>query len=300
MNITQDTLQLIKGALGNPSDVLGKTITTSTGLVAYDLQAPAKNLYPVVTPIRNRLPRVGGIVLAPFMLVGAWVRRRSVDFGPFLTYAVVLFTFSAIVSAVHVPGGTFIHSASALAPHSYVLAPEGIAAAAGWVATRRRSWDAGRASRVFGGAAFAFALVVGLAGTLSIHITWDRGRQELMDVATALDEAGSPPSDRVMSIDAASTRYWTGHGGVVLVNDPLATIEQVARAYDIRWLILDRSDAVPAVAPILDGDARPTWVGPALIDSRGIDARVQWGLYPVCTSAGDSRCSAATAERSSP
>lgn len=34
--------------------------TTGTGLVAYDLQAPAKNLYPVSTPIRNRIPRVGG------------------------------------------------------------------------------------------------------------------------------------------------------------------------------------------------------------------------------------------------
>jgi hypothetical protein len=39
---------------------LNKVISTSTGLVAYDLQAPAKNLYPVATPIRNRVPRVGG------------------------------------------------------------------------------------------------------------------------------------------------------------------------------------------------------------------------------------------------
>lgn len=39
---------------------LAKTISTATGLVGYDLQAPAKNLYPVVTPIRNRLPRVAG------------------------------------------------------------------------------------------------------------------------------------------------------------------------------------------------------------------------------------------------
>jgi hypothetical protein len=39
---------------------LKKTITTGTGLVAYDLQAPAKNLYPVNTPLRNRIPRVGG------------------------------------------------------------------------------------------------------------------------------------------------------------------------------------------------------------------------------------------------
>jgi hypothetical protein len=60
MNPTQDTLDLVKGALASPDDRIAKTISTGTGLVAYDLQAPAKNLYPVVTPIRNSLPRVGG------------------------------------------------------------------------------------------------------------------------------------------------------------------------------------------------------------------------------------------------
>lgn len=60
MNPTQDTLDLVKGALRTPDDTITKLISTSTGLVAFDLQAPAKNLYPVVTPIRNSLPRVGG------------------------------------------------------------------------------------------------------------------------------------------------------------------------------------------------------------------------------------------------
>jgi hypothetical protein len=60
MNPTQDTIDLVKGALNTPDDRIAKTTSTSTGLVAYDLQVPAKNLYPVVTPIRNALPRVGG------------------------------------------------------------------------------------------------------------------------------------------------------------------------------------------------------------------------------------------------
>jgi hypothetical protein len=60
MNPTQDTIDLVKGALASPDDHIAKTISTGTALVAYDLQAPAKNLYPVVTPIRNLLPRVGG------------------------------------------------------------------------------------------------------------------------------------------------------------------------------------------------------------------------------------------------
>lgn len=60
MSTTQDTLTLLKAALAKADDSIQKTVSTATGLVAYDLQAPAKNLYPVNTPIRNVLPRVGG------------------------------------------------------------------------------------------------------------------------------------------------------------------------------------------------------------------------------------------------
>src|SRR5580658_6180316 len=59
-SITQESLVLLKRALATPDDTLTKSISTATGLVAYDLQAPAKNLYPFVTPIRNVMPRVGG------------------------------------------------------------------------------------------------------------------------------------------------------------------------------------------------------------------------------------------------
>ena len=58
--ITQESLELLKGALAQPNDLLAKSISTASGLLAYDLQAPAKNLYPFVTPIRNVMPRVGG------------------------------------------------------------------------------------------------------------------------------------------------------------------------------------------------------------------------------------------------
>ena len=52
-SLSAETLKLAKAAL------LQKNITISTGLTAYDLQAPAKNLYPTITPIRNSIPRVG-------------------------------------------------------------------------------------------------------------------------------------------------------------------------------------------------------------------------------------------------
>src|SRR5262249_16625763 len=59
-SITQESLALLKGALAQPNDALAKSISTATGLLAFDLQAPAKNLYPFVTPIRNVIPRIAG------------------------------------------------------------------------------------------------------------------------------------------------------------------------------------------------------------------------------------------------
>lgn len=67
---TQETLELLKTALGKTDPAIlqkaGWTQSNSatSGLTAYDLEAPAKTLYPVITPLRNMLPRVsarGGI-----------------------------------------------------------------------------------------------------------------------------------------------------------------------------------------------------------------------------------------------
>jgi hypothetical protein len=59
-NPSEDIAREIMQLAGMRPDNIEKAITTGTGLVAYDLQAPAKNLYPVNTPIIKMLPRVGG------------------------------------------------------------------------------------------------------------------------------------------------------------------------------------------------------------------------------------------------
>jgi hypothetical protein len=221
---------------------------------------------------------VAGFVLAPFMLIGTWARRRSIDFGPFFAYAFLLFAFSTIVSAIHVPGGTFIHSAVALAPHSYVLALEGIAVGVAWIAARRPKWHEPSAIRVFTGAAVVFAVGTAFLGTMFVHNAWVESRDKFLRVGQALRGAGAAATDRVMSIDAAGTKYWTGYGGVVLVNDPPPTIEAVARAYDIRWLVLDREDSVESLAPVLDGRERLAWLGSPILTE---GSPLRFAVYPV-------------------
>jgi len=59
------TLDTFKVAMTNPmtsdslsSETLKKNVTVATGLTYYDLRAPALNLFPTVTPLRNALPRM--------------------------------------------------------------------------------------------------------------------------------------------------------------------------------------------------------------------------------------------------
>jgi len=239
---------------------------------------------------------VGSLVLAPWMVIGGWLRRRSLDFRPFLLYAGILFAFSALVSAVHVPGGTFIHSAIALAPHSYILALEGIVASVGWVARRRPAWHEASASRVFVGGAVALAMGTSVLFGLGVQRGWEAVRQDRLAVSAALVREGALPGDRLMSIDAGGYRYHTGLGGVVTPDDPLETVETVARAYGIRWLVLERREIVRSMIPVLKGTSRPAWIGrpvwtllapssdPELAD---VPAVV---IYPVCIDPADVRC----------
>ena len=63
--LTAQVIALIKSAQLNPADepLLKAWLqpgTATTGIASYDLEAPAKMLFPVLTPLRNRIPRVSG------------------------------------------------------------------------------------------------------------------------------------------------------------------------------------------------------------------------------------------------
>jgi len=64
MNVTKETLDLLKLALSNPNSDIAKAWTQSgsaiSGITAYDLEPYAKLLFPVLTPLRNVIPRTSG------------------------------------------------------------------------------------------------------------------------------------------------------------------------------------------------------------------------------------------------
>ena len=207
------------------------------------------------------LALVCAIFLAPFAAVGWWIRRRSTETGPWLVAAVVLLLFSGLLFAIHVPNGMFLHASVSLAPVTYWLAMEGIVAVGGWIAARRRAWDGGRLARLLSVAVLALVIAGSALAAAVVRAGWESTLAERAQLTAAIDRL-AVPGDLLMSIDTATFEYLTGHGGVVIPNDPLPVIEQAARAYGVRWLVLERNGVVPALAPLLAGATPPGWLGP--------------------------------------
>lgn len=64
-NTTQETLEMMKSAMLQPmpDDLLKAFVQPSsatTGLQAYNLEAPSKKMFPIMSPLRNKIPRITG------------------------------------------------------------------------------------------------------------------------------------------------------------------------------------------------------------------------------------------------
>lgn len=84
----EETVELIKQSRLTSSEELAKAFTQSgtatSGLTAYDLEAPAKTIYPLLTPLRNMIPRVsgkGGIQANWRAVVGININHMSPGLG---------------------------------------------------------------------------------------------------------------------------------------------------------------------------------------------------------------------------
>lgn len=236
------------------------------------------------------------LFLGPFVIAGAWWRRRDRAFQPWITYALILFAASGVVFAVHVPNGTFLHSAVALVPYAYIAALVGIEGAVAAVARRRRTWSAPQATRIFSGMAVAAVAVIAVVATFVTARGWQRAQDVALAVAAPLAETVG--GDRVMSPDPGAFWYLAGLPGVVTPEDPLPVVEDVLRRYDVRWLILQRQFMTRDLAPVFTGTVRPAWLSAPITTVRAPDAASPAPseppdavLYAVCLTADDPRCS---------
>ena len=244
----------------------------------------------LVDALGNFVVMIASIVLLPFLLVGAISRRSSKDFGPWFVYAFVAFAGATLLYPLHVPGGAFIHTAIGLAPHAAILSVEGVLILVAWIAGRRRKWEEGPAGSFFVWGVVGIVIASAVVFTPSVWAGWDAARQPRIQLAAELDKLGVPRTDRLLSIDAAGMKYWTGRPGVVTPDDPIEVIESVARAYQTSWLVLERDDAARALGPVLAG-TRPPWIGPPVFSVPAADGGLsKLALFPLCLGSDVSAC----------
>jgi hypothetical protein len=207
----------------------------------------------------------GLIVMTPFMLLGLWRRRGDPFLAPFALYALGLHLVMTFVFPHPGYRGGLFHSAAALVPFWAALGVVGIDDAVDWVAKRRRKWNARTAKRLFSGALVALALylslMIGMAGRVPPITASPPLYAELLRVL--------PSNARVMINDPAQLYYFTGFGGVALPNEQPSTILDIARLYDIDYLVLESPGGTPA--PLLSlFDAAPDFLTPIALSTTDV------------------------------
>ena len=173
----------------------------------------------------------------------------------------------------------------------------------------RPAWTEEGAARLFLVVAAASIVVDAVAFTAIAMPSWETDHDNRVAAGRALDAAGVPSTDLLLSADPAGFKYFTGRGGVVTPIDSLEVIHEVASDYDIRWLVLERAHVVEPMFPVIESKSRPEWIGPPIFTvpytgpksgDAAVNAAPALAIYPVCTRAGDTRCSSPTGVGAAP
>ncbi len=222
------------------------------------------------------LVAVNGLVfLVPFMVLGAWVLRRSPMVRLLVVYLAALVLMMVIVLPFVGVHGGFFHSSAALMPGLWALAPIGLERAVVWAAARRR-WDGASALRVFTTASIllAAAFTAGLTwrrlagGWHASHETYSEVAEELrrLEPEPGIVAVNNPPGFFLAS----------GWPAVVIPNGPPDVLRQVLDHYDVGWVILDRNRPAGLADLHLDPRAVPWLAVEAAVEAE--DASRIWIL----------------------
>ncbi len=196
------------------------------------------------------------IFLAPLVPVGWWRLRQHRLYQLAAWYGTLLFLAMTFAFTFPGPRGGLFHSGGALLPFIFTAALVGLDTIVEWTAARRQGWDSHMAKQVFGVGLVGLALLVtgflyyrgvivgtrrqGEDAAYSYLVEW----LETEGQSGAVVMVGDPPG------------YWYHGGGpsIVVPNEPVETVLDVADRYGARYLVLDPNRPAP-LASLYEGAA---------------------------------------------
>jgi hypothetical protein len=203
---------------------------------------------------------LGGVFLFSFVY-GTWRERRRADLAPVLVYWFVLFVAMGGIFTLHAPFGAWYHSAWAWLPFAIPLAVgafvPGTAALGRWIPMLRRP----RNQRFLLGAAIVGAIVLSVLSSAALMVGWAADASRIATASRFLERQASP-SDVVMHVNAPAISLATGLRALAPPFDPYPVIEEVVRAFDVTWVVVERP-------PGAGSDPLGLWAGPSAVDVEG-------------------------------
>lgn len=208
---------------------------------------------------------LGGIFVISF-IYGMWRERHRDELAPFIAYFLVMFAAMGGVFTFHAPQGAYYHSALAWLPFAIGLSTASFLPMVAGVGTRWKLLARKRGQLFLLRAAVAGAVVLSLIASVNLLATW-RYERALLEKAAPFFRDLERDGDVVMYADPPSLFLLTGNPAIAAPFDPFPVIGAVARAYDVRWVLLERSRGATV-------DALGLWEGAEAVDSAG--NRANW------------------------
>jgi len=179
------------------------------------------------------------VFLLPFVFIGLYRLRRRPPFTLSLIYLLLLYLAHSLAFTFSGWRGGFFHSSGALLPFLHAAAMEGLDAAVGWVARRRRSWKVRPARAVFTVGSIALAIFSSLYASLDKLPSWWSADQIYREIGTWLSRQGVSNSTIVMVGNPPGFWYNTRRPAVVAPNGDVETLLEVCDRYGVGYVVLD-------------------------------------------------------------
>jgi len=213
--------------------------------------------------MQNLIGVNGLVFLGPMMLIGGYVNRhKRVVRIAFLYLLVLLLVMSFIFPFAGARGG-FFHSASALMPILWALAPLGLHEMIKF-GVRKRNWDRKSAHKVFTAAAIILAGLTTL-GLYAVRVIgsdpqtpkWSSGHQMHIEVGDWMAEHAG--KGELVAINNPPGFYTAAHlPSIVIPHGGERELKSVANQYAIDWLVLDQNN--PGLRALYENPDEAEWL----------------------------------------
>ncbi len=187
----------------------------------------------------------GLIFLLPLILIGAWQYRRSLAMRSAAAAWTAMFLAMSVAFPFQGVNGGFFHSAAALQPMWWALAPVGLERLLAWGRVRR-GWQVERSRPVFQGLLFAAAATLTLAlaygrviGADMQQPVWNADWRRYQQAEAALQRWGAQPGETVMVNDPPGYFDASQRPAVVLPFGDITFLRAAARRYQAAYLLID-------------------------------------------------------------